>query len=83
MFCFGNMDTTSARHSLALQLRVMRDEIDGILDDVCVSCEGKSAAEITEIFRRRLIPIVPKFFPDELPNHKSTSLTMSYDDEND
>jgi hypothetical protein len=65
MFCSD--DTTSACGSPVLpdELRAMRAEIDAVLDDVCQECEGLPASGISQIFRRRLIPIVEKHFSDD------------------
>jgi hypothetical protein len=43
----------------------MRAEIDGVLDAVCQECEGLPASGISEIFRKKLIPIVEKHFADD------------------
>ena len=66
--------TTSDRHSPTLQDRfdLMRAEIDSVLDEVCAECDGKSAAEIRSIFKRRLIPLVQKHFPDGSLNFRIT-----------
>ena len=66
--------TTSDRHSPTLQDRfdLMRAEIDGELDSICAECEDKTAAEIRAIFKRRLIPLVQKHFPDGSLNFRIT-----------
>jgi hypothetical protein len=67
-------DTIPPRDSPTLpeRLAAMRDEIDSILDGVCAECDGKSAAEIRAIFKRRLVPIVSKHFPDGSVNFRIT-----------
>jgi hypothetical protein len=63
----------SPQPTLQERLRKMRLEIDSILDSVTQECEGLPESGIREVFRRKLLPIVFRHFPDGSVNFRITN----------